>query len=171
MDSFDSYQSGHSYRKILVPIDSGKPELSSKLVNHAVQIAQQENHTSRVEKPTVILINVIEDVKQGGAIGLQAKYGNIKLVGSFVSMREENARRWMSRVQQVEFKGADLKIEIVHAQGKSLATVIVDYIRQNSIDLVVIGGGDLFKVRYLLIGGSVTGKVIKRCNCPILLVR
>src|SRR5687768_13106935 len=170
MKSFDSYQIGLSYRKILVPIDSSKPGLSSKLVRRAVQIAEQENHTSRVEKPTVILINVIEDVKQGGAIGLQAKYGNIKLVDSFVSMREESARRWMSRVQK-EFEGADLKSEIVHARGKSLATVIVDYINQNSIALVVIGGGDLFKVRYLLVGGSVTGKVIKRCKCPILLVR
>jgi nucleotide-binding universal stress UspA family protein len=161
----------NGFKKILVPVDTNKPELSSKLVKHALKIAWIENQISKTEESTVIMLNVIENLKQGGAIGLQAKYGNIQLLDSFMSMREETAIRWMSHAQEKEFEGADLKSEIIQAQGKSLATVIVDYISQNFIDLVVIGAGDLFKKRYLVVGGSITGKVIKKSKCPVLLVQ
>ena len=33
------------------------------------------------------VLNVVEDIKQGGSIGLQAKYGNVSIVDAFRSAK------------------------------------------------------------------------------------
>jgi nucleotide-binding universal stress UspA family protein len=163
------------YKKILVPIDSNRPAVSKKIANHAVQIAllQTQRSVSTTDFPIIVILNVIDDIKQGGVIGLQAKYGNIRLLDSFDKVREGVAKRLMlEMLEDVDSKEVKLNIQskIIHSRGRSLAKAIVDYIEDNDIDLVVIGAGDLFKLKYLLVGGSVTGKVIKNCKCPILLI-
>lgn len=57
-----------SIQKILVLVDG--TETAFKAVNYAVNLAKLVN-------AELIPINIIEDVKQGGAIGLLAKYGKM----------------------------------------------------------------------------------------------
>lgn len=163
-----------NYNRILVPIDSTKQDLSKRLVDRALTIAQLENQNKelQIQRPIIIVINVLDDVKQGGAIGLQAKYGNVNLVKAYANVRENIAKKWLIPVEtEARNKGYTILSKIIHAHGKSIATVIADYVNENNIDLIIIGAGDLFKLKYLLVGGSITGRIIKKCNCPILLVR
>jgi hypothetical protein len=53
------------------------------LVNQALRKSQLGKEETKLERPFVIIINLIDDIKQGDAFGLQAKYGNVKLVETF----------------------------------------------------------------------------------------
>jgi nucleotide-binding universal stress UspA family protein len=52
-------------KKILVPVDGS--ELSFKAAEYAI-------HPAKADNAQITTLNVVEDIKQGGAIGLQAKY-------------------------------------------------------------------------------------------------
>ena len=100
-----------SVKKILVPID-GSP-VSKKAAQFAVHIA-------RLEKAKVTVMHVLEGVKQGGAIGLQAKYGNVRLVEGFNKVRTQSAEKWVAEVQELaRSHGVDVKSEIVPDSGAS----------------------------------------------------
>lgn len=65
-------------KKILVPIDGS--DLSFKAASYALHLAKMEN-------AELTALNVVEDIKQGGSIGLQAKYGNVSIVDAFRSAK------------------------------------------------------------------------------------
>ena len=162
-----------SFSKILIPIDIDNPTLSTKLANYALRVTKLgEKETPEKDCSLIIMVYVIEDIKQGGAVGLQAKYGNVKLVEGFENSKEEAAKQLITQLKvNAEKKGVNIKGEIIFPQGRRIGKVLTGYIKQNDIDLVIIGAGDLFKLKYLLVGGSVTGFVIKHSSCPVLLVR
>jgi nucleotide-binding universal stress UspA family protein len=60
-----------SYKRVAVAIDGSPP--SVKAASHAM-------HLAKIEGAELVLLHVIEDVKQGGAIGLRARYGDTNLV-------------------------------------------------------------------------------------------
>jgi nucleotide-binding universal stress UspA family protein len=63
-----------------------------------------------------------------------------------------------------------IKTEIIAAQGQSVVKAIVNYTKRNNIDLVVMGGGDLSKI-HLVVNRSITDGVIKKVNCPVVVMR
>jgi len=80
-----------STKKILVPIDGS--EISFKAAKYAT-------HVAKLVKTELIAINIIEDVKQGDAIGLQERYGNISLVNAFKKARKGSAQESLVKVQK-----------------------------------------------------------------------
>ena len=84
-----------SIKKILVPIDGS--ETSFKAANYAVNLA-------KLVAAELVPINVIEDVKQGGAIGLQAKYGNMRIVEAFKRTRKKTAEKWLKEIENAAEK-------------------------------------------------------------------
>jgi nucleotide-binding universal stress UspA family protein len=151
-----------SVKKILVPID-GSP-VSKKAAQFAVHIA-------RLEKAKVTVMHVLEGVKQGGAIGLQAKYGNVRLVEGFNKVRTQSAEKWVAEVQELASShGVDVKSEIVPDSGASEEGMILDYAKKNNVDLIVIGSKGRSKFKRLLVGG-VTNAVVNLAPCPVLVVR
>jgi nucleotide-binding universal stress UspA family protein len=152
-----------SIKKILVPID--KTPLSNKASYYAIHLAELE------KAKELIVMHVVEDVKQGGAIGLRAKYGDVKLVEGFRRSKERSAQELIQPMEeQAKKKGLNIKREIFPAEGKSVVKAIVDYTKRNNIDLIVMGGGDVSK-RYLVVNGSITNGVIKKVNCPVVVMR
>lgn len=150
-----------SFAKILVPLD-GSP-ISKKAAKYAIHLAQVEN-------AKLILMHVVEDVKQGGAIGLQAKYGNVRLVEGFKRARTKAAEKWMGEIKsQASVAGINSTSEIVADDGTSEVGVITSYARKNGIDLIVMGKKGQSKFRQLLVG-SVTNAVINHAPCPVLVV-
>jgi nucleotide-binding universal stress UspA family protein len=150
-------------KKILVPID--RTLLSIKAARYGIHLAQIEN------AELLIMINVIEDIKQGGAIGLQAKYGNANLVRDFEDFKKESATGVMKSIIEGEKERVNIKSEILYAHGKSTAKVIAEYAHRNEIDIIVMGGTKLAKWKYLLIGGSVSAGIINKAKCHVLLIR
>lgn len=78
-------------KKILVPVDGS--DLSFKAAEYAI-------HLAKADDAEVTALNVVEDIKQGGAIGLQAKYGNVSLVDAFRKVRKDSAEQWMNKISQ-----------------------------------------------------------------------
>ena len=97
-----------SIKKILVPIDGS--ETSFKAANYAVNLA-------KMVAAELVLINIIEDVKQGGAIGLQAKYGNVSIVEAFKKTRKQSAEEWLKKIENsAEKLGVKVKSVILDSE-------------------------------------------------------
>jgi nucleotide-binding universal stress UspA family protein len=151
-----------SINRILVPID-GSPT-SIKAANYAIYLAKTAN-------AELAVVNIIEDVKQGGAIGLQAKYGNVSLVEAFKKVRTESAQEWLNQIENAaKKKGVKVKSEILDAaDGQSEAKVITEYTKKNDIELIIIGSKGRSGFKGLWIGGF-TNSVIHHSTCPVLVV-
>ena len=150
-----------SFTKILVPLD-GSP-VSKKAAKYAI-------HLAHVENAKLVLMHVVEDVRQGGAIGLQAKYGNVRLVEGFRKARTKAAEKWMDeRKSQADKAGVKSTSEIVSDDGTSEVGMITSYAKKNDVDLIVMGKRGQSKFKQLLVG-SVTNAVLNHAPCPVLVV-
>ncbi|GAA0322757.1 universal stress protein [Bacillus carboniphilus] len=63
--------------------------------------------------------------------------------------------------------GVTYELKILHGEP---GPTIVDYVNKNQFDLVVIGSRGLNALQELVLG-SVSHKVAKRANCPVLIVK
>jgi nucleotide-binding universal stress UspA family protein len=159
---FSSSSSSPSIRKILVPVDGSNTSL--KGLEYAAHLAELEAGDTEL-----IVMHVLEDVKQGGAIGLQAKYGNVRLVEGFKRARKKAAMGWLEQIEEAaKKKRIRLKIEVL--DGDSKVKVIIDYAKKNSVDLIVIGSRGLTAFKRLLLG-SVANAVVSNAPCPVMVVR
>jgi nucleotide-binding universal stress UspA family protein len=150
-----------SINRILVPVD-GSPT-SIKAANYAIYLA-------KTAKAELAVVNIIEDVKQGGAIGLQAKYGNVSLVEAFKKVRTESAQEWLNQIEDAAKKnGVKVKIEILDGEGQNEAKLITEYTKKNDIELIIIGSKGRSGIKGLWIGGF-TNSVIHHSTCPVLVV-
>ncbi len=150
-------------KKILVPVDGS--DLSFKAAEYAIHLAKADN-------AKITALNVVEDIKQGGAIGLQARYGNVSLVDAFRRVRKDSAEQWMNKIsQEAKRQGVSFKSEIIDDEdATSEAGVITGYAHRHNFDLIVIGSKGRSKLERLLTGG-VTNAVVNSAKIPVLVVR
>ncbi len=77
----------------------------------------------------------------------------------------------MEKVKQAENKvktaGISYEVKILHGEP---GPALVDYANQNEFDVVVIGSRGLNSLQEFVLG-SVSHKVAKRANCPVLIVK
>ncbi len=151
-----------SIRKILVPVDGSNASL--KGLEYAAHLAELEATDTEL-----IVMHILEDVKQGGAIGLQAKYGNVRLIEGFKRARKDAAMEWLKQIEEAaKKKGIRLKTEVL--DGDSKVKVIIDYAKKNSVDLIVIGSRGLTAFKRLLLG-SVANAIVINAPCAVMVVR
>jgi nucleotide-binding universal stress UspA family protein len=150
-----------SIKKILVPIDGS--ETSFKAANYAVNLA-------KMVAAELVPINIIEDVKQGGAIGLQGKYGNMRIVQAFKNTRKKTAEEWLRKIEnEAEKLGVKAKSAILDSEGKNEKKLIIEYARKNGVDLIVIGskGSSRFKGPWV---GGFANSILHQATIPVLVV-
>ena len=130
-------------------------------------------HLAEVEKAKeLIVMHVVEDIKQGGAIGLRAKYGDVKMIEGFRKAKVGSAEEMITAIEvEAKKKGVNIKSEIIYAEGKSVGKSITEYANKNHIDLIIIGGRDISHRTYLMVEGSVAMTVIKKSHCPVIVMR
>jgi nucleotide-binding universal stress UspA family protein len=130
-------------------------------------------HLAEVEKAKdLIVMHVVEDIKQGGAIGLRAKYGDVRMIEGFRKAKMGSAEEMIRAIEvEAKKKGVNIKSEIIYAEGKSVGKSITEYANKNRIDLIIIGGRDISYRTYLIFGGSVAMTVIKKSRCPVIVMR
>ncbi len=151
-----------SVKRILVATDGSASSI--RAANFAI-------HLCRLEKAELVILHVLPDIKQGGVIGLRAKYGDLKMVSAFLQAKTQEASKWMSLIQKnAEKSGVKSKIEILENEGKSIVGVITKYAQKNQIDLIAVGTRGLSKFRRLLVG-SVTSAISSHSHCLVLLVK
>jgi nucleotide-binding universal stress UspA family protein len=78
---------------------------------------------------------------------------------------------YRKRRRRAKKKGITIKSEVVYAEGKSVVKSITEYANRNHIDIIVIGGGDVSERTYLIVGGGVAMDVIKKSQCPVIVMR
>jgi nucleotide-binding universal stress UspA family protein len=150
-----------SVKKILVPVDGS--EISFKAANYAIHIAKLAN-------AQLIPLNIIEDVKQGGAIGLQERYGNISIVNGFKKARKSSAEDWLKKIEKsAENLGVKVKSVILDTDGKNEKKMVTEYAVKNNVDLIVIGSKGRSMFKGLWIGGF-TNSVLHHSTVPVLVV-
>lgn len=151
-----------SMRKILAAVDGSTP--SEKGAKYATRLAELAN-------AELLLTHVIEDIKMGGAIGLQAKYGNISLIEGYNRARKESALQWIRPLEDyARNKKVKVRSEILYDTGKSVTGMIVDYAKNNDVDLIVVGTRGHSRFKQLLVG-SVANGVSNHAQCPVVVVR
>jgi nucleotide-binding universal stress UspA family protein len=149
--------------RILVPVD--KAPLSMKAARYAIHLAELE------KAKDLIVMHVVEDIKQGGAIGLRAKYGDVRMIEGFRKTKIVSAEEMIRPIEEeAKKKGVNIKSEIVYAEGKSIVKSITEYANKNHIDLIVIGGGDVSQRMFLIVGGSIAVSVVKKSKCPVVVM-
>jgi len=154
--------SSPSLKRILVPADGSKTSL--KALSYAAHLARLEGADAEL-----LVIHVLENVKQGGAIGLQAKYGNMRIVQGFKRARRDATMNWLAPIEaEAKKQGIRLKGDIL--EGDSEVQTIVNYANKNRVDLIVIGSRGISKFKRLLIG-SVASAITSHAPCPVMLIR
>lgn len=151
-----------SVKRILVATDGSASSI--RAANFAI-------HLCKLEKADLVILHVLPDIKQGGAIGLRAKYGDLKMVSAFLQAKTHQANKWIEPIQKNAKKnGVSSKIEILENEGTSIVGIIAKYAQKNQIDLITVGTRGLSKFKRLLVG-SVTSAITSHSHCPVLLVK
>jgi nucleotide-binding universal stress UspA family protein len=140
------------YQKILIPVDGSEP--SDRAVQHGVALAEKFG-------ARVLILNVIQPVSyQVPESFLYADQLLEQLTAQGLGIVEDYRRK---------FQTDKVEIQIETAVGFP-ADVICEKAEAEHFDLVVIGSRGLSPgVGFLL--GSVSGRVSRRCACPVLIVR
>jgi nucleotide-binding universal stress UspA family protein len=138
-------------------------KLHLKAANYAIYLAKMVN-------AQLVPISIIEDVKQGGAIGLQAKYGNVSLVEAFKNVKKQSAEEWIKKIENTAEKlGVKVKGVILDSEEKNEKKLTIAHTSENNIDLIVIGakGGSRFKGLWI---GGFTNSILHHSTIPVLVV-
>lgn len=150
------------FENILVPLDGS--ELSEQALPVARGLAQQFGST-------VHIIHVVTTADELGA-GRHVESPQIAEIEVEQARRLTQSRvdRGAAYVEQVQsqLKEAGIKIDDRVAVGQGdPANQIVDYIKANGINLVVMTSHGRGGLRRLLVG-SVTDRVMRSCEVPVL---
>lgn len=152
------------FNHILVPLDGS--ELSERALPIAENLAQQAGST-------VHLIHVVSREHEIGAgrniESLQIAEVEIDYARRLTESRVDRGTKYLEQIQS-QLKSAGVKIDdrVVVARGDA-AEHIVDYVKANNIELVVMSTHGHGGLRRLLMG-SVTDRVIRSCEAPVLVV-
>src|SRR5699024_8089481 len=136
---------------------------------HILVAADGSEHSQRAAKNAVQIAQCIPDA-------------NIEIVYGFdpIKAKSDALNHW-----DVDYDGVQGKSriksaeEIISRSGDSYETTVlngeprhmlVDYANRNEVDLVVIGSRGLNVLQEMVLG-SVSHKVAKRANCPVLIVK
>lgn len=147
------------YNKILLPIDGSK--YANKAAQHAIWTAYQSG-------AEIIALNVVDT---SSLVGLPAEDLSIRVT----EILQEEAKQIMDNVEELveEFKKEkgltkDIKL-IKEIKEGSPADIILKAVENEGVDLIVMGtSGKHGLDRFLL--GSVTEKVVRSAECPVLAV-
>jgi nucleotide-binding universal stress UspA family protein len=137
----------------------------------SIRAANFAIHLCKLEKAELVILHVLPDIKQGGVIGLRAKYGDLKMVSAFLRAKTLEANKWIEPIEKnAKRNGVSSKTVILENDGSSIVGIITKYAKKNQIDLITVGSRGLSKFKHLLVG-SVTSAITSHSHCPVVLVK
>lgn len=150
------------FKNILLAFDGSKS--SSKASEYAIYL-------SKVENASLTFLHILDNIKQGGVIGLRARYGDTNLVEGYKRARKKDAEKWILPIQKRAIdQGVRTVIAIIEDDKNSKIETIVDFIEKNNIDLIVTGSRGLSQFKQMLVGSIASG-IISHSKCPVLIIR
>ena len=152
------------FNDILVPLDGS--ELSERALTMAQNLAQSS-------EATVHLIHMVSREHELGAGRGRESFQEVELEMNLArQVTESRLQRGRSYLEQIgsQLSNAGIKVEPEFAvKAGEPAQNIIDYVKEHSISLVVMSTHGHGGVRRLLVG-SVTDRVIRSCEVPVLVV-
>ncbi|MGM0863276.1 MAG: universal stress protein [Bacillota bacterium] len=137
------------YKRILLATDGSEHSIRS--AHHAIEIAQKFNDS-------VDVVYVVD--------GDTSKYD---VLHHDSKIEIEKARKDKVRVLEEMLVSANVeyKIHILHGEP---APMIIDFSNESNYDLLVIGSRGLNSLQTMLLG-SVSHKVVKHVECPVMIIK
>ncbi|QHS21566.1 universal stress protein [Virgibacillus sp. MSP4-1] len=138
------------YRKILLATDGSEHAL--RTINHAISLA-------KLSSDSLVDVVYVKESHQVKSDTLR----NWNKVG-ITNVQEDKVTAIEQDLQEA---GISYKTTVLYGEP---GPVIVDYANENEFDVVIVGsrGRNTFQEMVL---GSVSHKVAKRANCPVLIVK
>ncbi|MBT2663813.1 universal stress protein [Bacillus sp. ISL-45] len=138
------------YQKILLAADGS--EHSIRAADHAIMITKCQG-----------------DAKMEIVYAVDGGRSKSDVLSNWNSADINHKRK--ERLKDIEQKARDsgirFEFKILHGEP---GPAVVDYTNKNNFDLVVIGSRGLNGLQELMLG-SVSHKVAKRANCPVMIVK
>jgi nucleotide-binding universal stress UspA family protein len=154
------------YKKILVPLDGSK--LAECSLEHVKAIATGCN------VPEVVLLQVLHPIHSAQPIKYEGLYGqgykdfSPDFLTKSWTQWEGEAKNYLSRLSD-QLKKENLSIGTALVTAEDTAGAILDYAKDNAVDLIVMTShGRSGLSRWLM--GSVAEKVVKSSQSPVLMV-
>ncbi|KAA6447193.1 universal stress protein [Bacillus swezeyi] len=138
------------YQKILLAVDGSAH--SERSADHAIKIAKLAADAE------VELIYVLDYSKSKSEVLHSASLAEL-----------EHARRNKLKNIEEKFETADVSYHITMKHGEPGPT-IVSYANDHDFDMVIVGSRGLNSLQEMVLG-SVSHKVAKRVNCPVMIVK
>ena len=138
------------YQHILLAADGS--DNSMRAANEALKIAKASSQC----KVTILFVIDIEKVKT-----------EVLHASSVDSLYMERRQKLVPVEQLFVAEQINVKIEMIHGTP---GPEIVKYANSHDVDLVIIGSRGLNSLQEMVLG-SVSHKVMKRVNCPAMIVK
>ena len=152
------------FAHILVPLDG------SELSERALPIAQNLAQSSEATVHLIHMVSREHELGAGGGIeSVQAAELEMDMARRLTESQLHRGRKYVDQVGS-QLSGAGVKVESQYAvKADDPAQNIIDYAKEHSISLVVMTTHGHGGIRRLLLG-SVTDRVIRSCEVPVLVV-
>jgi nucleotide-binding universal stress UspA family protein len=141
------------YSRIVVAYDHS--ELSKKALKIAMNLAKQDKQIE------LIVLMVLQPARP-----MVYSYGYA--FDSYQETQREEANAVRTEIEQ-EIKSLPNKTKAVVIEGAP-GNMIVQYVKQNDADLVVMGSRGLSGLKELFLG-SVSHYVVQKAHCPVFIVK
>jgi nucleotide-binding universal stress UspA family protein len=141
------------YQKVLVPLDG--VSASEYSLEHAKSIA------TGCEIPDIVLFRVVEPMP------LYAEIGDNKRI-EINANAETGAKEYLAKISK-KLKKDDINVKCVVVVGEDPANEILDYVRKNKVDLIIMASHSHSGLMKWLLG-SVAERVIRHSPVSVLLV-
>lgn len=139
--------------RIAVPFDNS--DLSKKALDIAIMLAKQHE---RIELDVITVISVPTNVVYYGA------YNEDRIREAHIASAKEMMEEVEGKIKELPNKTRTFVLE------GSPSHTIVDFIKQNDSDLVVMGSRGLSGLKELFLG-SVSHYVVQKSTCPVYIVK
>ena len=145
-----------TFSKILVAMHESSKS-ADKAVDYATRIAKDYN-------AILVVLYVVRT---------QVNLDTVTLPSHVIDFKKQ-AQAYLTKISEKIHKHSDteniVKVKTEIVASLKIADAIVDYAKDNHIDLIVVGPRGRSKLKSLVLG-SVTSDVVRLANCPVLTVR
>ncbi|MCX5812857.1 MAG: universal stress protein [Proteobacteria bacterium] len=141
------------FKKIVCPIDFS--EFTNDIIKYAVSLAKKYD-------AELHFFHVIPNLNYFTPYESFLTPENLVLI-------EKNIEKEVEKDFEKIIKGIDISVIKVIKTGVTFIEII-DYIKEENIDLVVMGTHGRSGIEHILIG-SVAEKILRRSPCPVLIIR
>jgi len=138
------------YEKILLAVDGS---------HHSIRATEEAIKVSSLNSSSVVTVVMVADYENAKSDVLHS--------GSSVELDMKRRKKIMPIEELLRKHNIKYRVEILHGVP---GPTIVEYANKNKFELLIMGSRGLNGLQEMVLG-SVSHKVVKRANCPVLIVK